>query len=101
MKLPENMQLRRQLAKRCAYQISSEILVFVMLVLKFNFQVLFQKSTRGLERIIYRGVLMNILLHFVFIITFYLHSVQVHSVNWLKDVDEWLGEGRSLALFYS
>jgi ABC-type sugar transport system permease subunit len=27
--------------------------------------------------------------------------VQVHSVNWLKDVDEWLGEGHSLVLFYS
>jgi hypothetical protein len=28
-------------------------------------------------------------------------NVQVHSINWLKDVDEWLEEGRSLALFYS
>jgi hypothetical protein len=36
-----------------------------------------------------------------FIIPAYLQFVQVHSVNWLKDVDEWLGEGRSLALFYS
>jgi hypothetical protein len=36
-----------------------------------------------------------------FIIPVYLQSVQVHSVNWLKEVDECLGEGRSLALFYS
>jgi hypothetical protein len=31
-----------------------------------------------------------------FIIPVYLQSVQVHSVNWLKEVDECLGEGRSL-----
>jgi hypothetical protein len=37
---------------------------------------------------------------FFLIIPVYLQSVQVHSVNWLKDVDGWLGEGRSLALFY-
>jgi hypothetical protein len=36
-----------------------------------------------------------------FIIPVYLQSVQVHSVNWLKEVDECLGEGRSLALFCS
>jgi hypothetical protein len=36
-----------------------------------------------------------------FIISVYLQSVHVHSVNWLKEVDECLGEGRSLALFYS
>jgi hypothetical protein len=36
-----------------------------------------------------------------FIIPVYLQYVQVHSVNWLKEVDECLGEGRSLALFYS
>jgi hypothetical protein len=36
-----------------------------------------------------------------FIIPIYLQSVQVHSVNWLKEADECLGEGRSLALFYS
>jgi hypothetical protein len=36
-----------------------------------------------------------------FIIPVYLQPVQVHSVNWLKEVDECLGEGRSLALFYS
>jgi hypothetical protein len=36
-----------------------------------------------------------------FIIPAYLESVQVHSVNWLKEVDECLGEGRSLALFYN
>jgi hypothetical protein len=36
-----------------------------------------------------------------FIIPVYLQSVQVHSVNWFKEVDECLGEGRSLALFYS
>jgi hypothetical protein len=35
------------------------------------------------------------------IIPLYLPSVQVHSVNWLKEVDECLGEGRSLALFCS
>jgi hypothetical protein len=29
-----------------------------------------------------------------FIIPVYLQSVQAHSVNLLKDVDEWLGEGR-------
>jgi hypothetical protein len=29
----------------------------------------------------------------IFIVSVYLQSVQVHSVNWLKDVDEWLGEG--------
>jgi hypothetical protein len=34
---------------------------------------------------------------FFFIIPAYLQSVQVHSVNWLKEVDECLGEGRSLA----
>jgi hypothetical protein len=34
---------------------------------------------------------------FFFIIPVYLQSVQVHSVNWLKEVDECLGEGRSLA----
>jgi hypothetical protein len=33
--------------------------------------------------------------------TVYLQSVQVHSGNWLKEVDECLGEGRSLALFYN
>jgi hypothetical protein len=38
---------------------------------------------------------------FLFIIPVYLQSVQVLSVNWLKEVDECLGEGRSLALFYS
>jgi hypothetical protein len=36
-----------------------------------------------------------------FIIPVYLQSVQVHSVNWLKEVDECLGEGCSLALFYN
>jgi hypothetical protein len=36
---------------------------------------------------------------FFFIIQVYLQSVQVHSVNWLKEVDECLGEGRSLVLF--
>jgi hypothetical protein len=36
----------------------------------------------------------------LFIIPVYLQSVQVHSVNWLKEVDECLGEERSLALFY-
>jgi hypothetical protein len=36
-----------------------------------------------------------------FIIPVYLQTVQVHSVNWLKEVDECLGEGRSLALFYN
>jgi hypothetical protein len=36
--------------------------------------------------------------HF-FIIPVYLQYVQVHSVNWLKGVDECLGEGRSLAVF--
>jgi hypothetical protein len=48
----------------------------------------------------YARVFIYILFIF-FIIPVYLQSVQVHSVNWLKDVDEWLGEGRSLALFYS
>jgi hypothetical protein len=38
---------------------------------------------------------------YFFIIPVYLQSVQVHSVNWLKEVDECLGEGRSLAHFYS
>jgi hypothetical protein len=38
---------------------------------------------------------------FFFIIPVYLQSVQVHSVDWLKEVDECLGEGRSLALFYN
>jgi hypothetical protein len=38
---------------------------------------------------------------FFLIIPVYLQSVQVHTVNWLKEVDECLGEGRSLALFYS
>jgi hypothetical protein len=37
---------------------------------------------------------------FFLIIPVYLQSVQVHSVNWLKEVYECLGEGRS-ALFYS
>jgi hypothetical protein len=37
---------------------------------------------------------------YFFIIPVYLQPVQVHSVIWLKDVDEWLGEGHSLALFY-
>jgi hypothetical protein len=36
-----------------------------------------------------------------FIVPVYLRSVQVHSINWLKEVDECLGKGRSLALFYS
>jgi hypothetical protein len=36
-----------------------------------------------------------------FIIPVYLQSVQLHSVNWLKEVDECLGEGRSLTLFYN
>jgi hypothetical protein len=36
-----------------------------------------------------------------FIIPVYLQSVRVHSVNWLKEVDECLGEGRSLAHFHS
>jgi hypothetical protein len=58
----------------------------------------------------YRGIsllstsykmLSNILLSFFFIIPVYLQSVQVHSINWLKEVDEGLGEGRSLALFYN
>jgi hypothetical protein len=31
-----------------------------------------------------------------FIIPVYLQSVQVHSVNWLKEVDECLGEERIL-----
>jgi hypothetical protein len=31
-----------------------------------------------------------------FIIPVYLQSVQVYSVNWLKEVDECLGEGRDL-----
>jgi hypothetical protein len=39
--------------------------------------------------------------HIFFIIPVYLQSAQVHSVNWLKEVDECLGEGRSLALFYN
>jgi hypothetical protein len=39
--------------------------------------------------------------YFFLIILVYLQSVQVHSVNWLKEVGEFLGEGRSLALFYS
>jgi hypothetical protein len=30
-----------------------------------------------------------------FIIAVYLQSVQVHSVNWLKEVVDCLGEGRS------
>jgi hypothetical protein len=34
-----------------------------------------------------------------FIIPVYLQSVQVHSVNWLKEVGDCLGEGRLLALF--
>jgi hypothetical protein len=34
-----------------------------------------------------------------FIIPVYFQSVQVHSVNWLKEADECLGEGRSLALY--
>jgi hypothetical protein len=38
---------------------------------------------------------------FYIIIPVYLESVQLNSVNWLKEVDECLGEGRSLALFYS
>jgi hypothetical protein len=38
---------------------------------------------------------------FFIIIPDYLQYVQVHSVNWLKEVDECLGEGRLLALFYS
>jgi hypothetical protein len=38
---------------------------------------------------------------FFIIIPVYLHSVQVHSVNWLREVDECLGEGRWLALFYN
>jgi hypothetical protein len=38
---------------------------------------------------------------FFFIIPVYFQSVQVHSVNWLKEVDECLGEGRSLALSYN
>jgi hypothetical protein len=32
---------------------------------------------------------------FSLIIPVYFQSVQVNSVNWLKDVDEWLGEGHS------
>jgi hypothetical protein len=36
-----------------------------------------------------------------FIIPVYLQSVQVNSVNWLKEVDECVGEGRSLALLYN
>jgi hypothetical protein len=42
----------------------------------------------------------HIMFHFC-IIPVYLQSVQAHSVNWLKEVDECLREGRSLALFYS
>jgi hypothetical protein len=49
----------------------------------------------------YRG---NIKVYFsilnFFIVPVYLQSVQIHSVNWLKEVDECLGEGCSLALFY-
>jgi hypothetical protein len=36
--------------------------------------------------------------NFLYIIQVYLQSVQVLSVNWLKEVDECLVEGRSLAL---
>jgi hypothetical protein len=36
-----------------------------------------------------------------FIIPVSLKSVQVHSVNWSKEVDKCLGERRSLALFYN
>jgi hypothetical protein len=32
-----------------------------------------------------------------FIIPVYLQSVQAHSVNWLKEVDEWLGDRIVLA----
>jgi hypothetical protein len=38
---------------------------------------------------------------FIIIIPVYLQAVQVHSVNRFKEVDECLGEGRSLALFYN
>jgi hypothetical protein len=48
-----------------------------------------------------RGVCNTLLLIDFFIIPVYLQSVKVHSENWLKEVDECLGEGRSLALFYS
>jgi hypothetical protein len=43
----------------------------------------------------------NFLTRDFFNIPVYLQSVQVHSVNWLKEVNECLGEGGSLALFYN
>jgi hypothetical protein len=48
----------------------------------------------------YKAELRSYVLIF-FIIPVYLQSVQVHSVNWLEEVDECLGEGRSLAPFCS